>query len=255
MPTVGNPAYAHLHHYGISPVDQATATMSRGGWIPMVRPYLGNRTFGTNQKPQPCADDTLNPPVELVDFRGDVRNSGVQLAWETATEINNSGFDIERRSVNDNSDWQTIAFVEGMKNSKVLQSYTYFDDNVLLNKTYEYRLRQIDLDGTVSCYEHNTVTVTFDKVGSLTVKNGPNPFSSSTMIQFNLPQPSNVRLEILDIFGNVVKVLHQGDMAAQGYEFNWDGSDANGTAVSSGTYMYRLTAGNDVATAKMTLVR
>lgn len=253
MPTVGNPAYAHLHHFGISPIDYATATCSRGGWIPMFRPFLGNRKFGTNPEPDPCDDDV---PVELVDFNGIVRNSGIELNWETASEINNAGFYVERRISSENTDWNTMGFVEGGRNSNVRKSYNYFDGDVTLNTTYDYRLRQVDLDGTQSCPSKEIVTVTFDQVGQLTLdQNVPNPFANNTRIAFNLPDKRNVKLEVLDIYGNVISTLINGELSAKRHEASWTGVDQYGNQVANGTYIYRLTAGNEVLSSKMTLIR
>ncbi len=254
MPTVGNPAYAHLHHYGISPMDGLTATLSRGGWIPMIRPYLGPRPWGKTVMPDPCDDDI---PVELLSFEGFARNGGVELIWETATEINNLGFYIERKNSGESDDeWKSIGFVEGAGNSKMIRSYSYFDGEVKLNTTYDYRLRQVDLDGTQSCYVSDIVTVHFDKVGVLTLdQNVPNPFSYSTQIGFNLPQKLHVKLEVIDIYGNIVKILWSGELEAQRHQFYWDGTDQNGNQVASGTYIYRLTAGSEVVSGRMTLIR
>ena len=104
MPNIGNPAYGHLHHFGISPDDYKTATLSRGSWIPMIRPYLGERSYYTDGWADWCV------PVELLFFTGDVRSKGINLEWATESEDNNYGFYIERRLHNlaVEEEWEAI---------------------------------------------------------------------------------------------------------------------------------------------------
>ncbi|MBM2814271.1 MAG: FlgD ig protein [Ignavibacteria bacterium] len=251
MPSSGNPAYSHLNHYGTTPLDGLTQTLSRGSWIPLFRPYLKTRAYSTSPVYQEC--DSI--PVRLVDFDALVRNSGIELYWETAQEQNNYGFYIERITSGSEDNWKTIGFVKGVGNSKVPTSYSYFDNKVTLNGTYTYRLRQIDLDGSQSC-PSKEITRTFDKATSLTLnQNQPNPFNNSTSIGFNLPTSCNAKLEVLDIYGNVIKTLVNNELSATFHSYPWDGTDMNGMQVTSGTYIYKLTAGNETASAKMTFIR
>ncbi len=254
MPTIGNPAYAHLHHYGISPADNYTATLSRGTWIPMIRPYFGNRTHSTNPEYEICPDI----PVELTSFDGQVRSGGIDLFWETASEHNNYGFYVERRvGTKEDTDWNSIGFVKGVGNSAVVNRYNYLDKEVVPFTTYQYRLRQVDRDGIENCETFSKIiTLTYDNVEELTLApNSPNPFTTSTQISFYLPTDDNVKLEILDVFGNVVKTLFNGNLPAKQHIYNWDGRNEAGSFVSSGTYITRLIAGDQVRTSKMTLVR
>ncbi|MFP4528666.1 MAG: FlgD immunoglobulin-like domain containing protein [Candidatus Kapaibacterium sp.] len=255
MPTAGNPAYAHLHHFGITPADGMTATLSRGTWIPMIRPYFGPKSYGTSNEQNPCPDDI---PVELTSFDGEVRANGIDLFWETASEINNAGFNVERRvfNNNDNEEWTTLDFVEGKGTTKAANHYNYFDADVTLNTTYQYRLRQFDRDGTQSCYTSHVITKKYDKALSLTIEpNKPNPFTNSTVIGFNVPVQQHVKLEVLDVYGNHIATLVNETLSATHHEVTWHGTLENGTKASSGTYIYRLTAGNEVVTGKMTLIR
>ncbi len=251
MPTVGNPAYAHLHHFGIVD-DMTTATLSRGGWIPLIRPYLGTRSF-TSTALDPCYI-----PVEVSSFDGFVRDAGIELVWETASESNNQGFFVERTipQPDGSENWESIGFVKGAGNSNTLRSYDFFDNDVTLNTTYKYKLRQVDLDGTQSC-PSDIVTLTFDKVGKLTLfPNEPNPISNSyTIIKFNLPAPTDTRIEVLDMFGNVIKTLDNQRLDAKLHHYTWDGTNAAGAPVANGAYTCRVTAGNEVASIKMSLIR
>ncbi|MFH1052016.1 MAG: hypothetical protein V1779_13935, partial [bacterium] len=143
METVGNPGYAHLMHTGVSPGDGITETFSRGTWMPLLVPYFGNRTYSTTY---PYGDNCW--PVELSYFRGYTRKGVSELLWETASEIQNHGFFIERR-IEGNEDWSTLPeFIKGHGTSNIEHEYNYSDKDIEPNKTYHYRLRQVDLDGT-----------------------------------------------------------------------------------------------------------
>ena len=87
-------------------------------------------------------------PVELVSFTASTlqNEKTIQLNWTTATETNNSGFEILRKTQND-SEWNTIGFVPGFGTTTEPKSYSFSDENVTTG-IYKYRLKQIDLDGT-----------------------------------------------------------------------------------------------------------
>lgn len=258
MPSQGNPGYPHLHHYGLTPADNySTATLSRGTWIPMLRPYLGPRQSFTTAN-QVCSDDQIRIPVELSYFDGQARNNGVELMWETASEISNHGFYVEKRvGTTEETEWSTIGFVKGAGTSSSVNRYNFTDSKVVNGSAYQYRLRQVDVDGAQSCSSYSkVVTLVFENAPELSLEqNLPNPFNSNTTIAFNLPAKSNVKLEVLDIYGNVINTLTNGELSANRYEYTWNGADMSGKSVVSGTYIYRLTAGNETRTGKMTLVR
>ncbi len=252
-PTTGILAYAHTDHQGKSLVDNTTNTYVNGTWIPMLRPFFGERIYGTDKDAfEECPDDT---PVELLGFTGSVKAAGIELLWETASETNNSGFEVQRKLTNE-QEWQQIAFVNGAGTVVTNKYYSYLDKNVTNGQTYSYRLRQIDNDGTVSCKATDIVTVTYDNIGDLTLyQNTPNPFNALTDISFNLPSSALAKLEIVDILGNTVKVLNNSTLNAGKHFFRWDSKDEFGNDVNNGTYIYRLVVADQVRTAKMTLVK
>jgi hypothetical protein len=254
-PSIGNPAYPHFDHNGLVPVTDQTLT--NGTFIPMLRPYFGYRQHGQQSDEfQWCPDDEI--PVELISFDGEVRNSGIDLMWETASEDNNSGFIIERKLYNDSQDFEEIAFVSavGSGTSQVINRYNFTDREVAHGNTYQYRLKQIDLDGTINCAVSQVVTKTFLFDGLVTLEqNSPNPVNSSTTFNFTLEQESDARLEVLDIYGNVIAVVAEGTMSAGPHSVNWNATADNGSEVASGTYIYRLIAGENTLTGKLTVVK
>ncbi|MFW6019285.1 MAG: T9SS type A sorting domain-containing protein [Bacteroidales bacterium] len=91
-------------------------------------------------------DDPL--PVELIDFNVKETSKGIKLTWTTASEINNDYFTVQRAT--ENSDFKSIATIEGAGNSNEIINYTYIDDENINGKTVYYRIKQTDYDGTTS---------------------------------------------------------------------------------------------------------
>jgi hypothetical protein len=130
-------------------------------------------------------------PVELISFTAKATGSAVNLNWETKTEVDNNGFDVERNST---GTWQKIGFVEGHGTANSPKYYNFTDKSVTGNKI-QYRLRQVDNDGT---FEYsNVVEVELAPTTFTLDQNYPNPFNPATMIRFSLPTASVVTLKCL----------------------------------------------------------
>jgi len=187
-------------------------------------------------------------PVELVSFTGQLEYDLVNLSWITATEINNQGFEIERKTADD---WKKIGFVNGNGTTTEMQYYSFTDNIRLVNNVYKiyYRLKQIDFDGT---YEYsNEVTIEISQPDSYLLKqNFPNPFNPSTIISWQLPESKFVTLKIYDVLGNEVASLINEEKPAGNYEVEF-----NATNLSSGIYYYKLVAGDFIDVKKMVLLK
>ncbi len=141
-------------------------------------------------------------PVELISFTSELTENGIVLNWSTATETNNSGWNIERKKLNENlqQDWERIGFVEGSGNSTTVQNYS-FTDNDLTSGKYQYRLKQIDFDGTFSYSDIIEVEINQLPTEFKLHQNYPNPFNPSTTIKFDLPSAAFVNLSIYNSIG------------------------------------------------------
>jgi hypothetical protein len=257
-PAKGNVGYPHTDHRGMCIDDNnMTPLYLNSSWIPMLRPLFTTAKSlaagSAKDTYQECPDDTL--AVELVGFKGNATSKGIELIWETASETNNAGFEVQRR-IYGNDAWSLIAFVDGSGNSISHKYYNFTDNEVKMNNTYQYRLRQLDKDGTVSCYNSNVVTVKYEMLGEFALaQNSPNPVENVTNIGFNLPYSENVKIEVVNLFGNVVAELANGSFAAGSHNLSWDTRAKDGSLVPAGAYIYRMVAGDEIIVKKMTVVR
>ncbi|MDX9711550.1 MAG: M14 family zinc carboxypeptidase [Ignavibacteriaceae bacterium] len=187
-------------------------------------------------------------PVELSLFTAIPQNNDVLLNWVTASETNNLGFDIERRSVNNNAGWQKIGFVNGKGTTIERSTYSFRDVNPVEGKSF-YRLRQIDFDGSVKIFDAVEVDFNIVKEYSLS-QNYPNPFNPETDISFSLAKSDNVTLKIYNILGSEVVTLVSEFMEAGKHKIKFNASD-----LTSGVYLYTIKSGNFTATRKMILMK
>ncbi len=185
-------------------------------------------------------------PVEVTLFTANSNRKGVMLNWSTATEVNNKGFDIERRG--DNMSFDKIGFVPGFGTTAEPKNYSYSDkpDN---SGKYYYRLKQVDYNGS---YNYSKVIeVEFGILNSYKLEqNYPNPFNPDTKISWQSPVGSNQTIIVFDVLGNEIVTLVDEYKQAGRYEVEF-----NAATLSSGVYFYRLQAGPFIDTKKMILLK
>ncbi|HEY6625700.1 MAG TPA: T9SS type A sorting domain-containing protein, partial [Ignavibacteriaceae bacterium] len=191
-------------------------------------------------------------PVELTSFTAIVIGKNVNLNWSTATETNNKGFEVEKLR-NDliglSNDWEKIGIVDGNGTTTEPISYSFVDANVI-SGAYQYRLKQIDYDGT---FEYsNTIVVEIILPAEFALyQNYPNPFNPSTVIEFSLPEDvGNVKLSIYNALGEKVAELVNTSLMAGRYQYQW-----NAQNIATGMYNYELRTDNFVSVKKMVLIR
>jgi hypothetical protein len=187
-----------------------------------------------------------NLPVELQSFTAQANESAVLLYWDTATEINNFGFNVERSD--EFSNWVAIGFVEGQGNSNSPRYYNYIDKNIRKPGNYYYRLKQIDNDGKYKYSEVVLVEVSM-LINFHLSQNYPNPFNPSTLIKYSVPENGFIKLSVYNLIGEEVSVLINEQVDAGFYELTF-----NAAHLSSGTYFYRLQTGKTVQMKKMVLL-
>jgi hypothetical protein len=180
----------------------------------------------------------------------------VVLEWTTVTETNNYGFEVERK-VSGTVDFTPLAksFIAGHGTTLQPHIYSYTDATVTPGR-WSYRLKQIDLDGSVHYTEAVSVNMptgvkeeSQPRSFSLS-QNYPNPFNPTTTVQYSLPDGSYVTLKVFNLIGQEVKTLVEGLQDAGFKSVLLDAS-----TLPSGVYVYRLTAGNFTASRNFVLLR
>lgn len=175
-------------------------------------------------------------PVELSSFNATINGNNVNLIWQTSSELNNSGFVIERAAINNgnSSDWLNIGSVPGKGNSTTFSDYT-FTDRGLNTGSYNYRLKQIDINGNFEYFDlENAVVIGAPGKFDLS-QNYPNPFNPETKIDYNLPRDGNMNLSVYDNNGKLVTTIFNGFRNAGYYTVTFNASN-----LSSGVYYYRI---------------
>lgn len=207
---------------------------------------------------------TTSPlPVELISFTGKlIDENHVLLEWQTATEVNNFGFDVERRS-SSLTEWEKVGFVQGHGTTNSPKNYEFTDSELPNSDEVSYRLKQIDNDGTFAYSK--TITVDLTTITSVDdeviykfalEQNYPNPFNPSTTFEFTVPsdvksQTSDVKLIVYDILGREVATLVNQKIHSGNYEVKFEARN-----LSSGMYFYRIDIEDRYsATKKMILLR
>ena len=212
----------------------------------------GFTTFGDFALGSTASGD--NPlPVELTSFTASVSNLTTTLVWNTATEVNNDGFEVQRGTANSNQlagiNWEKIGFVQGNGTSNIAHNYSY-TDNAGTSGTYSYRLKQIDHNGAFTYSQEAQVTIEAPKVFTL-AQNYPNPFNPTTTIQFTVPSNGRATLKVYNALGQEVATLFDG-IATAG-QYNQATFDAS--RLASGIYFSRLEFRGKMEMKKMLLLK
>ena len=174
-------------------------------------------------------------PVEVSSFIASLVKSGVRLRWRTESEINNYGFEAERRAINNvPAAWKAVGFVAGAGTSNSPHEYSFTDHNLTPGR-YAYRIKQIDRGGSFKYYGDAEVEILAPSTFALE-QNYPNPFNPSTVIRYALASRSLVRLEVFNALGQQISELLNSEQDPGYHEVTWQPN------VSSGFYIYRIEA-------------
>lgn len=190
-------------------------------------------------------------PVELASFTVQNANSingAAVLKWQTASETNNLGFDVER-SIGDEKNWTKIGFVEGYGTTAETKYYEFIDEEATTEGDYFYRLKQNDTNGAFEYSSTVQYTVSAPDEFAL-AQNYPNPFNPSTQIVFKLKEDVQVNLKVFDLLGREVASVVNEEMKAGTHKVSFDAKE-----LSAGVYFYSLSAGSFHEMKKMTLIK
>lgn len=192
-------------------------------------------------------------PIQLASFTASyLGNARVRLNWTTISEINNYGFEVERSSGTPNNfELLPGSFIPGNGTTNERRDYTWTDNNAPAGRLY-YRLKQIDLDGTINYTEPISVDVPTgvgdDQTPSTFAlkQNYPNPFNPATTIEFSIPNAGFVSLRVFDVLGKEIATIVNEELAAGNFQRTFSAEN-----LSSGVYYYKLTTGNFSSVKKL----
>jgi hypothetical protein len=167
-------------------------------------------------------------PVELTAFSALADGSTALLTWQTASETNNAGFEVEYWT---RETWQQLGFVEGMGTTNTPQSYAYRKSDLDPGR-HVFRLRQVDYDGTFDYSPE--VEVTIEVSGAYVLSDiFPNPFNPQATFTLAVGSEQRVRVAVYDLLGRQVALLHDSLLkAATAQRFTFDSA-----GLPSGTYL------------------
>jgi len=193
-----------------------------------------------------------NPlPVNLLSFTSSVIKNDVILKWSTLSEINNQGFNVQRKIDGVSlRDWVNIGYVKGNGTTNQIHNYQFTDKNLQKGR-YEYRLKQVDYNGN---QEHHYLgaPVSIGVPAKFELgQNYPNSFNPTTKIDFALPIDGRVSLKIYDITGRLITTLINNEYKTADYY----SVEFNGSNFASGVYFYQLITEKNIATKKMVLIK
>lgn len=226
-------------------------------------------TVDNNGTPDNIGDDTLSAkttglsefalgsdteplPVELADVEATVDGETVRLTWQTASETNNAGFEVERRLVEtegrEDGTWTRIGRVEGAGTTTGTTSYRFADTGLPYDADkLRYRLKQVDTDGSAHYSDPVTVERSIDQVQLLGTY--PNPAQSRMTVRYALPEAREVTIRLYNILGQQVRTVVDEEQDGR-HKRPVDVRD-----LSSGVYFLRFQAGGQTRTQKLTVVR
>jgi len=195
------------------------------------------------------ASNSNELPVELASFNGTTTDRNVQLTWQTASETNNAGFEVQRK---EESGWSQMGFVESNADGGTTteaQSYRYTAEDLPVG-THQFRLKQVDLDGSSQVHGPISVDVQMQEALKLTAP-VPNPVSSTATLSFAVKEQAEATVVVYDMLGRRVTTLYDGTPApGQQQRVQMDAS-----TLPSGAYLLRLRAAGRTETQRVTVLR
>ncbi len=185
-------------------------------------------------------------PVELVSFNAVQNNAAALLTWETASETNNAGFEVQMQV---NGQYQALGFVEGYGTTTEARSYTYRIDR-LEPGTHRFRLKQIDFDGTFAFSPEVEVMVALVDDYRLS-EAFPNPFNPTTQFTLTVSRDQKVTVLAYNMLGQQVATLFEGTLGAnEPRTITFEAAN-----LPSGLYLYRAQGESFSATRQVTLLK
>jgi hypothetical protein len=220
-------------------VDDATAA----SWFLSA---TGSSADGTSEF-SACLSPEL-VPVILASFTAESGNEGVRLAWVTASETDHLGFHVLRRVAGQEWVRLTEDLVEGGP------EYAFLDPEPVPGRENEYTLEAWARDGSRQRLG-SVRTMGMARPVGIALRALPNPIRSSGTLVFALAEPGRVEVEIISVTGRRLHSLVDAVRPAGEHRISWDGTDASGRHLASGSYIAVLRTSGETRTLKLVLLR
>jgi len=200
-------------------------------------------------------------PVELSTFDAtQTEGDAVRLSWTTASEQNNGAFRVQHAGPlgsaspapagsNEDGRWTTLGSVAGSGTTSQPQNYTFTAKNLSIG-THEFRLRQVDLDGTTNVHDPISVDVQMEEPVRLEAP-APNPVQQQATLSFAVQEPVETRVTLHNALGQKVATLFHGRPEGQ----SATSVPIQTAELASGIYFIRLYAGPRTRTERLTVVQ
>ena len=197
-------------------------------------------------------------PVQLASFTATPNRLSAQLKWTTSTQVDNEGWEVERKGTasmeygvgSAENEWHDVDFVKGAGTSTQPMHYLFTDRNLTAG-SYSYRLKQTDRSGAITYSQTVQVEVgSAPRVFTLS-QNYPNPFNPTTTLEFTLAKDGRVTLKVYDILGREVATLLDENRKAGVYQQ----AVFDASRYSSGVYLAVLQSGGKQLLKKMVLLK
>jgi subtilisin-like proprotein convertase family protein len=216
-----------------------------GNWTMTVTDWAGGDTGTFNSW---SLQDVIFIPVELTSFTATSAASAIMLNWNTASETNNAGFEVEARRAGETT-FQTLGFVAGKGTTTEAQAYSFTAEGLAFGSHF-FRLRQVDFDGTFAYSDEVEATLEVPGTHALSAAY-PNPFNPQTRFELAVQREQNVTVSVYDAIGRQVATLFQGSLPAnESRTLTFEAAN-----LPSGTYMIRAVGDNFQQTQRVTLLK
>ncbi|MBD3225275.1 MAG: S8 family serine peptidase [Caldithrix sp.] len=246
--------------------DDIEANLSSG--------YTGNMGAGRVNAYNAVYQSDQSLPVELTSFTAEAGNGLVVLRWQTASELNNMGFNVYRSASKKGAYRQIASFenhpdLQGLGTHSQGKAYRLVDTDVQNGQSYWYHIEDVDYNGRPTRHQtvkaapladhalNREVLAHIDEF--MLTNNYPNPFNPLTRFVVNIPdgysEAVEARITVYNIRGQVIKQLYEGPLGSGQHLFRWDGTDKQGLDAPSGTYFYALRSQPFNRMRKMMLIR
>ncbi len=209
--------------------------------------------------------DTPPVAITLTFFKATRGSDRVELCWEVQSEINHAGYNVHRSTSRDGEYEQlntSLITSDVLTDMASVKTYEYIDDTAIAQQDYYYKLEDISLNGKSTWHGPVYVSMALDVAGQTEtvneyklVGNYPNPFNPSTTIEYTIANSVYVELTVYSMTGQRVAMLVSTEQSAGRYRIPWNAVDDHNQPVSSGSYIYRLSAGDFSKTGRMLFLK